>query len=128
MPDIEETTNSILLSVKKFLGIASDDQSFDADIIMHINSVFSILYQLGVGSAPSFQIEDESTSWDEFFSQVDFDTSLPMVKSFMYTKVRMLFDPPSSNAVAEAMNAHNSELEWRLNVSSDPWEDTNDNI
>lgn len=111
--------DSILTSVKKMLGITEDYEHFDADLIMHINSVFMILTQLGVGPSEGFSIEDDSAIWDDFIST---GSNLEAVKSYMYLKVKLLFDPPLSSAVMESMNRMISELEWRLNVSVDPGE------
>ena len=109
--------DSILTSVKKMLGITEDYEHFDADLIMHINSVFMILTQLGVGPSEGFSIENKIDTWDDFVSS---DSNLEAVKSYMYLKVKLLFDPPLSSAVMESMNRMISELEWRLNVSVDP--------
>lgn len=108
---------SILTSVKKMLGITEEYTHFDADIIMHINSVFMILTQLGVGPEKGFHIEDETDTWFDFLKSVD---DLHMVKSYMYMKVRLLFDPPASSAVMECMKQMIAEFEWRLNVAVDP--------
>lgn len=108
---------SILTSVKKMLGIPEDYEHFDADIIMHINSVFMILTQLGVGPAEGFTIMDEDAIWSDFIQD---KKTIESVKSYMYLKVRLLFDPPLSSAVLDSMNRLISELEWRLNVAVDP--------
>lgn len=107
---------SILTSIKKLLGITEADTSFDQDIIMHINTVFMVLQQLGVGPEEGYSITDENNAWDEFLPD---QTKIEMVKSYMYLKVRLLFDPPSSTSVMEAINRSISEFEWRLNVSVD---------
>lgn len=109
--------DSILTSVKKMLGITEDYEHFDADLIMHINSVFMILTQLGAGPSEGFSIEGKSDTWDDFIST---GSNLEAVKSYVYLKVKLLFDPPLSSAVMESMNRMISELEWRLNVSVDP--------
>lgn len=111
--------DSILTSIKNLLGIIEECTDFDQIIIMHINSVFSILNQLGVGPDAGFRIEDDSAVWSDFIGN---DPRLSDVKSFVYLKVRMLFDPPLSSAVAESMNRLASELEWRINVAVDPKE------
>ncbi len=110
---------SILTSIKKLLGIAEEYDHFDPDIIMHINSVFMILNQLGVGPETCFQIEDELATWADF---LDDPTRLPMVKSYMGHKVRLLFDPPSSSTHMNAITQMINEFEWRLNVAVDPKE------
>jgi hypothetical protein len=105
--------DSILTSVKKLLGIGEEYTHFDADLIMHINSVFSILTQLGVGPASGFMIEDGSTTWSQY---TDDETKYTLVKSYMYLKVKLMFDPPLSSAVMECYRVQISEYEWRLNV------------
>lgn len=107
---------SILVSIKKLLGITEDYTHFDTDIIMHINSVFSVLTQLGVGPADGFAIQDEKAVWSEFMGD---DQKIELVKSYMYLKVRLLFDPPLSSAVIESINRMISEYEWRLNVAGE---------
>ena len=107
---------SILTSVKKLLGIPEDYIHFDADIIMHINSVFMILTQLGVGPPEGFSIEDDSAIWEDFVSD---NTKLQAVKSYVYLRVRLLFDPPQSSAVIDSINRTISELEWRLNIAAE---------
>lgn len=110
---------SILDSIKKLLGIPSEVTEFDTDILIHINSVFSILTQLGVGPSSGFSIEDSSAEWSDFIGD---DARFSDVKSFVYLKTRLLFDPPASSAAMDAMNRMASELEWRINVSVDPKE------
>ena len=109
--------SSILTSIKKLLGIAEEDTSFDQDIIMHINTVFAILSQLGVGPANGFSIEDDSAIWGDYLGNA---TNLELVKSDIYMKVRSMFDPPTSSILADAMNKNISELEWRINTAVDP--------
>ena len=105
--------DSILTSVKKIIGISEEDESFDTDLIIHINSVLMILNQLGVGPSKCFRIEDEYTTWDEYITE---DNDLDAVKTYMYLKVKLLFDPPLSSSVLEANKQLINELEWRLNV------------
>ena len=109
--------SSILTSIKKLLGIAEEDTSFDQDIIMHINTVFAILAQLGVGPANGFSIEDDGAIWSDYLGNV---TNLELVKSYIYMKVRSMFDPPTSSILVDAMNKNISELEWRINTMVDP--------
>lgn len=108
--------DSILTSIKKLLGISKDYTQFDDDIIMHINSVFMSLTQLGVGPAEGFSIEDDSAYWEDF---VDIENNLQLhaVKTYVYLKVKLLFDPPLSSSVIEATNRQIAELEWRLNAA-----------
>ena len=107
---------SILTSIKKSLGIAEDYEHFDQDIILHINTVFAILTQLGVGPATGFSIADKSTMWNEFISNKLY---FEPVKTYVYLKVKLLFDPPQSSIVLEATNRMISELEFRLNAAAE---------
>lgn len=108
--------DSILTSIKKLLGITAEYTQFDADLIIHINSVFSILTQLGVGPSTGFSIHDEYSVWTDFLPE---DPRLEMVKTYVYLKVRLMFDPPDRSAVADAMKRQIDELEFRLNVAAD---------
>lgn len=110
--------DSILTSVKKMLGITEEYEHFDADIIMHINSVFMILTQMGVGPTEGFAIEDASTSWSDYIPNTSL-VKMEGVKSYMYAKVRLMFDPPTISSVMDAMNRMVSEFEWRLNVAAE---------
>jgi hypothetical protein len=110
---------SILTSIKKMLGIAEEYTHFDADLIMHINSVLSILTQIGVGPSEGFSIEDEVATWTDFILA---DSRLEFIKSYIYMKVKLLFDPPLSSSVIESMNRIISELEWRIQVAAYPIE------
>lgn len=109
--------DSILKSIKKLLGIAEDYTQFDQDVIIHINSVFLTLQQLGVGPDEGFFITDENDSWTDFINEGNL---LNTIKSYMYLKVRLLFDPPISSAAIESMNRIVNEFEWRINVQVDP--------
>ena len=111
------TPKSILSSIKKMLGIADEYTHFDADLIMHINSVLSILTQIGVGPAEGFSIKDESSVWEDFVPE---NSKLELIKSYTYMKVKLLFDPPLISAVIESTNRIISELEWRIQVAADP--------
>lgn len=104
---------SILTSTKKILGITPDYIVFDLDIITHINAAFSILLQLGVGPEDGFMIEDSTTEWEEFDI---LSYQLNLVKTYIFLKVRLLFDPPTTSFLIEAMNKQIMEYEWRLNV------------
>lgn len=107
--------DSILTSIKKLLGIPEEYTHFDPNIVMHINTVFLTLNQLGVGPPGGFSISDSSSTWDEYITS----NNLEAVRSYIYLKVRLLFDPPSSSAVIEAMNRSINELEWRLNMEAE---------
>lgn len=108
---------SILLTTKKLLNIDPDCEDFDEEIIAHINSVFSILYQLGVGPKTGFAITGDTETWEDF---IEDKRMINEVKSYMYAKVRLMFDPPQQSALIEALKNVINEFEWRLNVSCDP--------
>lgn len=110
---------SILTSIKKMLGIDEAYTHFDADIIMHINSVLMILTQLGVGPEEGFVIEDDTSTWINFIPEAN-AAQLHAVKTYIYMKVKLVFDPPLSSAVIESMSRQIAEFEWRLNVAVDP--------
>lgn len=110
---------SILLSIKKMLGPAGTYDAFDPDIIMHINSAFMVLHQLGVGPSEGFFIEDDSSIWSDYLAD---PMKLHGVKTYMYAKVKLVFDPPSSSAHMQALKDTVNEFEWRLNVAVDPTE------
>lgn len=110
--------DSILTSIKKLLGITEEYTQFDQDIIIHINAVFLTLFELGIGPSTGFSIADDSTTWNEYIS--DNDTLLNAVKSYMYLKVKMLFDPSLTSSVTELMKEQAKEFEWRMNVMVDP--------
>jgi len=109
-------TDSILNDIKKLLGIDNTYTEFDTDIIIHINSVFMILNQLGVGPKSGYRITGSLNTWSEF---TDNEYEMESVKSYIYLKVRMMFDPPQSSALMQAMNEQIKEFEWRLNVAND---------
>lgn len=103
--------HSILTSTKKILGISADVDSFDLDILTHINSTFSILAQLGIGPVDGYYIEDDSMEWQDLALP---QNQLNMVRTYMYLKVRMLFDPPTTSYLIEATNEQIKEHEHRL--------------
>lgn len=105
--------DSILTSVKKVLGLTKDYTVFDLDIIIHINSVFAILNQLGIGPAEGFVIEDDAPTWSEYLGD---NANLNLVKSYVYLRVRMLFDPPGTPYHINSLEAQAKEMEWRMNV------------
>lgn len=103
---------SILTSIKKLLGIPEQYEQFDQDIVIHINSVFFILNQLGVGPEEGFSIADKTAVWSDFLGDAK---NLESVKSYVYLKTRLLFDPPTSSAAIESLNRLTGEMEWRIN-------------
>lgn len=109
---------SILTSIKKLLGIEEQYTHFDQDIIIHINTTFLDLNQIGVGPKEGFRIKDASTNWSEFLPEADM-LKMEAVKTYMYLKVKLVFDPPTSSAVMESFKNMADKLEWRLNVQAE---------
>lgn len=107
---------SILNSIKKLLGIDESDNAFDDQLIVHINSVFSILQQIGVGPVEGFMITDSTAVWNDFIGT---NAKIASVKTFVYLKVKLIFDPPTGSATLDSMKQMIDELQWRLNVEVD---------
>lgn len=108
----EVDMESILTSIKKLLGIHADYVVFDDDIIMHTNTVFGVLNQLGIGPEQGFMITGTTEVWDDYIT----DFNINMVKTFIFMKVKMTFDPPASAALIESFQRAIGELEWRLEL------------
>ena len=109
---------SILTSIKKLLGIAENNKDFDTDIVIYINTVFSDLTSIGVGPSEGFSIEDEYSIWNDFISEAD-AKKLNNVKTYMYLRVKLVFDPPTNSALIAAIERSIEEFEWRLNVAAE---------
>lgn len=105
---------SILKSTKKILGIAPTYTAFDLDIITHINSSFAMLNQLGVGPLDGFAIEDDQAVWEDVELSVN---QLSMVRTYIFLKTRMLFDPPTTSFLIEATEKQIQEHEWRISTN-----------
>lgn len=108
-------STSILEDVKHVLGLLPEDTAFDSDIVMHINSTFGTLTQLGVGPVVGFQITGDTETWEQYAT----DPRLNAVKSYIFLCVKMLFDPPDTGFVLAAMERQKQEMEFRLNVVAD---------
>lgn len=106
--------DSILESVKKVLGIAADYTAFDTDIIMHINTALNVVTDLGVGPAEGYAIEDAAPTWEDFLGANN--PKFNSVKTYVYLRVRYLFDPPTTSFALEAQKEQYKEQEWRINV------------
>ncbi|NLB49911.1 MAG: hypothetical protein GX807_03845 [Erysipelotrichia bacterium] len=113
--------NSILNSMKQMLGIDLTNTAFDSELIVNINSIFFTLTQLGLNNGTSFSITDASATWPTFLSSRD---DLDSVKSYMYLRLRLLFDIPSTSFIIEAMKRQIEEFEWRLNVQAEQEQET----
>ncbi len=106
---------SILNTVKQMLGLSTDDDTFDLDVVVLINAAFMSLQQIGVGPEGGFSISGAEDSWQDF---MDDDKLYLGVREYIYLKVRCVFDPPTSSSVADAMKKSMDELEWRLLVQT----------
>lgn len=104
---------SILRNTKKVLGISLDDSSFDTDIILQVNSAFSTLNQLGIGPVRGFSIEDEEALWEDFI-ELDDPTMMDMVKTSVFLRVKLAFDPPMTSFHLAALERQIQEHDWRL--------------
>lgn len=104
---------SILTNTKKLVGLTEEDTSFDVDIIVHINSAFTTLNDLGIGPPQGFGISDSVPEWATFSGDL---LMLNMIKAYVYFKVRLGFDPPQAPPAIAAMEKQVAELEWRMNV------------
>lgn len=108
--------DSILNSIKKLLGIPIEQEHFDTDVIMHINSAFSDLWELGVGPEEAVKITNDNDSWELFTQEA---TNYENVKEYVYISVKLIFDPPLSSSVLAAYERKLKELEWRLTVKAE---------
>lgn len=104
--------NSILNTIKKLLGIDITDNSFDTDIIVHINSIIPILSQMGIGPKNGFIVMSEDDLWTDYID--DSVVNLEGVKTYMYLRIKLLFDPPTNSTTIDAFNKNIAELEWRM--------------
>ena len=112
-------SDSILDSVKKVLGLSPEYDVFDQDVIMNINSAFSTLNQLGIGPPNGFMIEDDTLTWTAFLGG---DPRLNDIKTYVCQKVRLVFDPPATAHLLEAVKSQIKELEWRINTRREDME------
>ena len=114
LPDL--TDDSILRSVKKMLGLDPDYHNFDVDVTLHINSVLMVLTQLGIGPPEGFSVTSEDSTWHEFVGN---RPNVEAIKSYVYLKVRLMFDPPANSFVVNSFEKQAEELAWRLNIQGE---------
>lgn len=105
--------DSILKSTKKILGMDPGYTPFDLDVLTHINSVFSTLHDLGVGPVEGFAVEDDSATWTQFEPNV---IQRNAIRTYVFLRVKLLFDPPQTSFNINAIQEQIKELEWRLSV------------
>lgn len=108
--------DSILATIRKLLNADEFDNTFDDDIVTHINSALSDLARLGVGPKDGFSIEDESSTWNELISN---NKLLSFVKDYIYLSVKLVFDPPQQASVTTSMEKRIEKLEWCISVAVD---------
>lgn len=113
---------SILTSAKRLSGVMKENECFDDEIIMYVNSVFMVLKQLGVGPSEGFAITDESSTWHDFLPNDEDKVLREYVKDYMGAKVKLRFDPPSNSSHMEALVRSIEEFEWRSYIEEDPIE------
>lgn len=111
--------DSILNSTKKLLGLDEAYTAFDLDVIVHLNSTFAVLHQLGVGPEESFAISGATETWDDFLGTIK---NVNSVKTYVYLRVRMFFDPPATSFALSAMKEQITEFEWRLNLATENYD------
>lgn len=117
--EVNELEESILDSIKKFIGVSTDDDVFDDEILMLINGTFMILQQIGVGDSNTlFHIEDNSSIWSDYIKDYN---ELSLVQTYIAIRVRLMFDPPQSSTLEQALKQEVAEYEWRLNVKADDY-------
>ena len=113
--------DSILNSIKKLIGMDPEYTQYDTDLIVYINSMFAILKQVGVGPENGFSISDDSATWDEYLP--DYDKNFEFVKTYIQQRVKLVFDPPLTSSVLDAMKETIKELEWRLNIAGEMYDE-----
>lgn len=112
-------SDSILITIKKLLGVDVECEDFDPDIVVHINTALMTLRQIGIGSQTGFFIRDSTTTWGEYITDINLYES---VKTYIYLRVKIIFDPPTSSHVLEAIKEQIKELEWRLQTEKEEFE------
>lgn len=113
--------DSVLITIKKMLGVEESYEAFDTELITHINSALFVAYNIGVQLSKNYLIDGPNITWSDICPDIDI---IPLLKSYIGLKVRLLFDPPSTGVLHEAMERQVTEFEWRLYVESDPAYDT----
>ena len=110
---------SILTEIKKMLGITEDYEHFDTDVMIHINSAFNTLYQLGVMDQSPFTITGKEEKWSDYFGDEELYKRMQMVKPYIFLKVKQAFDPSGSSVLSASFDNQIKELEWRLMIEAE---------
>ena len=107
--------DSILLSIKKLLGMEPEEfDQYDVDITLHINTVIETLNQIGVDMPDGFSVTDKTVLWSDYLNRAQYSQIKDSIKSYIYLKVRLVFDPPTNTSLINAINESVKELEWRI--------------
>lgn len=117
---MDQMTDSILVSIKKMLGLDDEYTPFDTDVLIHINNAFMTLCQMGIGPKDGFEVTDYHQTWSDFLTN---DVMLGGVKTWVYLQVKMLFDPPANSFVMDAYKTQSDQILWRLNVQAESAEE-----
>lgn len=112
----DQMGDSILVTIKKMLGLEDNYTPFDVDVMVHINAALMSLTQLGIGPKEGFTITDYTQTWSDFITN---EVKLGAVKTYVYLKVKMVFDPPTNSYLMDAMKQQAEEIGWRLNVQAE---------
>ena len=113
---MDRMNDSILVTIKKMLGLDDEYTPFDMDVIVHINAAFMTLCQMGIGPKEGFEVDDYDQTWSEFLTN---EVMLGGVKTWVYLQVKMAFDPPSNSFLMDAMKTQSEQILWRLNVQAE---------
>ena len=113
---MDRMNDSIVVSIKKMLGLDDDYTPFDTDVIIHINAAFMTLCQMGVGPREGYEVSDYDQTWSDFLTN---KVMLGAVKTWVYLQVKMAFDPPTNSFLMDAMKQQSEQILWRLNVQAE---------
>ena len=108
----------ILTSVRHAIGLGEEHTYYDSDLILHINSTFDVLHQIGAGPTEGFAIEGELETWNDYFNREPARV-INFVKTYMYISVKLLFDPPQNSFLVKSLEDKQKEYEWRINVAAE---------
>ena len=132
MNDVNNTTDinvddSILLSIKKMLGMEPEFTQFDPDIILHINTIIQVLYQIGLDIPDGFTVVDQNSLWTDYIKDPRYTKITSLIKQYIFMRVRMIFDPPSSATLATSIQESINEMQWRISQWIDYYEQNEPN-
>ena len=122
MVDINESidiNNSILDTVKTFVGVDKDETVFDKELILEINSIFLELFQNGIDELKAFSVSDGKEKW----SDIDINPLIVLlnVQIYICIKVNILFDKSMSSSLVDNYNKIANEALWRINIEKESY-------